>query len=121
MLNDDFRELTKKDYLQLCYLLLLAIPTIWIEVKIDGLVVDEPSWEIIQIIFFLSAFGLMHIVSCDALSYLYNLNRLILPSFLKNIYPVWTAKHLKIVGAVFLTGSLILIFLNWSKIVRLTG
>lgn len=117
--DDDFHELTKTDYMELFFLLLMVVPGILVEVRLDGLVASEPGWGMIKVIAGLFAFGLVHIVSSHALSYLYNLTRLILPSFLKHLYPVWTANHLQIGGLVFIFISAILILLNWREIIKL--
>ena len=119
--DDDFQELTRRDYLELCFLLLIVVPSILFEVKMDGLGVAEPRLGVIKVIVGLFAFGLVHIVSSHALSYLYNLNRLILPSFLRNIYPVLTAKQLQIGGSVFIIISVIFVILHWEEISILAG
>ena len=100
-------EINKKTLLELLWFPVFGLIWLFFELKIKHVITEKVYLEKIEFFIGWATFGLLHILASNILSFLYNLNRYIIP-----FSPLVTPKRLKILGGIIVAGSVILYFLQ---------
>jgi hypothetical protein len=97
-------EVNKKILLEFLWFPVFGFGWLFFEINIKHMLHGKATIENYEFLLGSVSFGLLHILASNALSFLYNLSRHILP-FLKP--PLATPRRLKIIGLVIIAGSLL--------------
>lgn len=100
---DSFLQFPQKGIIEIVYIFLFIIFFILWEYKIKLMFQNPDVIENIEFSLILFLIGLLHLVSSNILSYLYNLQYIIMPFF---FVPLASPKKLKLIGCIIILASI---------------
>ena len=110
--KESYSKLTPQNLIEIIYFPIFAILFFVFEFKIKSTIANQEFANNIQFAFIPFLIGLIHILACNVLAFLYNLQRIITPFIFPQIV---TPKSLKIIGGVIVTASILFGILQYIK------
>jgi len=112
--EDNGFQINKRVWLELFWFPVIGAVWLLLHLNIENIVGNKAHLEQIEFLVGWIMFGLVHVLASNILSFLYNLQRRIMPfSFLKP--PLATPKRLKILGGIIMAVSVILMIVAMLK------
>lgn len=110
--EENMAPLARKHLIELIYLPIVAVLFFLFEFKIKSIISDHKFADRIGFAFIAFLIGILHLLSSNILSYMYNLQRIITPFLFP---PIATSKRVKILGCIIVLASIVMfVFIDYS-------